>query len=329
MTLALDHLFLPAKRGQLLVTRIMGGALILLAVSVWGAAIFASLAGAVGERMSGAEAAAVNARREATALLVRRDQDRSGREKAGTARLAALAAEEANASPSGDQLAEAVGFAEGPTGRKEAFIKIVLPLILAENARILDERHRLESIAGNRDRLSESDNMWLRAMAADYDLGDNLTVSDLLDELLPKVDVIPVSMALGQAAEESGWGTSHPAQGQNALFGLQTMAIGGILSAPVQTRDGRLKNAGFEHLRQCVTAYMHTINSRRPYAEFRTARAERRRSGKPLDGIQLVAHLTRYSELGGEYIRKIQALIRRNRLDLLDRDGVAAKSALR
>jgi Bax protein len=131
-------------------------------------------------------------------------------------------------------------------------------------------------------------------------------------------------MALGQAAEESGWGASRPAQGQNALFGLQTMSIGGLISAPVPARDGRLKNASFEHLRQCVAVYMHTLNSHRAYAEFRTARAERRRMGKSLDGPILVTHLTRYSELGMDYVRKIQSLIRRNRLDALDRAPKAA-----
>jgi Bax protein len=303
--------------------------LVLLAVIVWGAALFASLSGAVGERMTGAELAAQAARREASALLARRDQERTGRVTADRARLAALAAEESNASPRGDQLAEAVGFADGPSGRKEAFIKIVLPLILAENARISDERHRFESMRRTKADIGEADLFWLRAMAADYDLSDDLAPADILEELLPKVDIIPVSMAIGQAAEESGWGTSRPAQGQNALFGLQTMAIGGIVSAPVATRDGRLKNASFEHLRQCVTAYMHTINSRRPYSEFRAARAERRAQGKSLDGAMLISHLTRYSELGVDYTRKIQALIRRNRLDLLDHQASLPKSALR
>jgi Bax protein len=318
--------FLPqpatGARFRRAISRLVGLCLVLAAIGVWGAVLYASLTGVVDARQSGAEAIAASARRDALELLAQRAAENRGQAQARSARAAALAAEESGRSPDGSQLAEALGEAESPAARKEAFIKIVLPLILTENARIASERTRLLALAAQvrqQQNLSESNAVWLRAIAADYEISDDASLGDMLDSLMGKVDIIPPSMALGQAAEESGWGGSHPAQGQNALFGLQTMAIGGLLSAPVPARDGRLKNASFEHLRQCVTAYMHTLNTKRAYNEFRTARAERRKAGRLPEGPALVVHLTRYSELGMDYVRKIQSLIRRNRLDALDR----------
>lgn len=303
-------------------SRLAGLCLILSAIGIWGAVLYASLTGVVDARQSGAEAIAASARRDAQELLAQRAAENRGQAQARSARAAALAAEESGRSPDGTQLAEALGEADSPAARKEAFIKIVLPLILAENARIAAERSRLLALSEQvrqRQALNDADGVWLRAIAADYEISDDASPAETLDTLLGKVDIIPPSMALGQAAEESGWGGSHPAQGQNALFGLQTMAIGGLLSAPIPARDGRLKNASFEHLRQCVTAYMHTLNTKRAYIEFRTARTERRKAGRPLEGPALMVHLTRYSELGMDYVRKIQSLIRRNRLEALDR----------
>lgn len=308
----------PARRA---VAVLVGVLWLLAGFGVWGSVLFAALTGTLEARIGGAEAVAASAKREAAQLLAARAAERRQSTQSEAARIAAQVAASEGEAEAGPRLADVVGEADGPNARKEAFIGIVLPLILAENERLSGERARLLRLRGQADAaLGPDDLVWLRAMAADYDVDDpGATAAEMIDDLLPRVDIVPPSLALGQAAEESGWGTSRPAQGQNALFGLQTINIGGVVSAPVAARDGRLKNASFEHLRQCVTVYMHNLNTNRAYAAFRDARAERRRAARPLDGVALMAHLTRYSELGMDYIRKVQALIKRNRLDALDR----------
>ena len=49
-----------------------------------------------------------------------------------------------------------------------------------------------------------------------------------IDKLKNRMDIIPVSIALAQAAKESGWGTSRFALEGNAIFGQWTWDGQGI-----------------------------------------------------------------------------------------------------
>jgi Bax protein len=120
--------------------------------------------------------------------------------------------------------------------------------------------------------------------------------------------VVPVSLALAQAALESGWGTSRGARNGHSVFGH--MRFG-------DDDEGRLRH--FADLPAAVEAYALNLNTHRAYAEFRRARAAYRAEGKPLDGHSLAQHLHRYSERRMDYVRDVRGLMRANALRGLDR----------
>ena len=132
------------------------------------------------------------------------------------------------------------------------------------------------------------------------------------------MDEIPVSIAIAQAAKETGWGTSRFAQEGNALFGQWTWSGDGI--KPTAAEDNTThKVMRFKILQASVKAYHRNINTHSSYREFRNARAELRDAGKPLDSIILSKYLDEYAETGQQYVKIIQKIIEQN--DLKDFDN--------
>lgn len=210
--------------------------------------------------------------------------------------------------------------------KKTVFFKTMLPLVLQENERILKDRKRLirlrvEKNLGNK--LEARDRLWLAVLAERYKVKD-----DNINELLRRVDVVPPSLAMAQAAEESGWGTSRFAQVGNALFGQWTTA-GGDGIVPEDRPDGMdHKVRKFGTLTQSVAAYMRNLNTHRAYREFRRTRQSDRRKGAALDGYDLAATLSSYSARGDEYISSIRSIIDANALRALD-EAKLSRTALR
>jgi Bax protein len=200
--------------------------------------------------------------------------------------------------------------------RKRLFFQAVLPLILRANQEILNDRRRLWQIRADQ-RLGRSvaaeDRLWLAAVAERYKVP-----ADDIDVLIRRVDVVPPSMALAQAAEESGWGTSRFARLGNAIFGQWTTAEGNGLIPHDRDEDKDHKVRAFGTLIDSVRAYMLNLNTHRAYRELRRARAALRRSGDPLNGLSLARFLMRYSERGDKYVDAIRAMIRVNGLERLD-----------
>lgn len=219
-------------------------------------------------------------------------------------------------------------FAEiGPAAeRKAVFIQFMLPLILTANERILKERERLQALddAKRSGRpLEKADVKWLSSIMARYG-------AENMDQLLRRVDTIPPSLAIAQAAVESGWGTSRFAREGNALFGQRTFKRERPGIVPQERDEGQsFAVRAFDRLLDAVRAYKVNLNTHDAYSEFRRTRAEMRAAGKPLSGIDLVPTLIRYSEIGEEYVRTIEDIIRGNNLDNFDdarfSDGVTAK----
>lgn len=215
------------------------------------------------------------------------------------------------------QLPKDLADAETVQLRKAVFIKSVLPVILRVNEDILLERRRLLRVskhlaAGNT--LDAVDSEWLEMLTSRYEAepGD-------IEDLMRRVDVIPVSLALAQAAEESGWGTSRFAREGNALFGQYTYKKSkGIL--PSDRSNGRKhKIRAYANLLETVRSYMHNLNYHRAYGDFRSKRAVMRDAEGTIDGHALAGELRRYSERGADYIRTIRVIIRYNNFDALDR----------
>lgn len=200
--------------------------------------------------------------------------------------------------------------------RKRLFFQAVLPLILRANQEILADRKRLWQLHADKRlgrKLAPADRLWLRVLADRYKVD-----ADNLPALIRRVDVIPPSMALAQAAEESGWGTSRFARQGNAIFGQWTTSEGEGLVPLERDEDKDHKVRAFRKLIDSVQAYMLNLNTHRAYRELRRARATLRQSGLPIAGLSLSRFLHRYSERGDKYVDAIRAMIRGNGLERLD-----------
>ena len=200
--------------------------------------------------------------------------------------------------------------------KKELFFKSVLPLVLHVNEQIRVDRARLIEVRKkkvNDQKISAADQLWLAALADRYKAD-----RDDLFELTRRTDIIPPSLALAQAAEESGWGTSRFVIEGNALFGQWTVeGDRGIVPAR-RDADRSHKIKAFETLLDAVRAYARNLNTHRAYSQFRLERASLRREGTFLDGLALSSSLSKYSERGEDYVDSIKSLIRGNRLEKLD-----------
>jgi len=191
--------------------------------------------------------------------------------------------------------------------RKELFIKIVLPLILEENTRIKLDRKKLFRIL-NKSNTSSTDTKWLNIKFKQYGIKNK-------DIALLKIrmDEIPVSLAIAQAAKETGWGSSRFAQEGNALFGQWTWSGEGIKPASVD-KNAKHKVAKFKILKASVEAYQRNLNTHPSYQNFRKERAIQRDNNGKLNSLELVKYLDKYAETGIEYTKVLIKIIEQNSL---------------
>ena len=191
--------------------------------------------------------------------------------------------------------------------KKETFIKIVLPLIVAENEKILDDRYKLNKIISKKI-TNEQEKQWLRQKFLEYKVKKGS-----VKELQLRMDIIPTSIALAQAAKESGWGTSRFALEGNAIFGQWTWDGKGI--APLM-RDKRKnhKILRFPILRASVKAYKNNLNTHKSYSKFREKRMELRKKKRSIEGLELTETLNNYAQTGSEYTKILKQIINQNRL---------------
>ena len=204
-----------------------------------------------------------------------------------------------------------------PQDRKIMFIKAALPLILHANEMILWDRKKVMKLL---DRIREGmtisswEQAWLNRKAQEYGLEE----LDLA-ELVRRIDVIPPSLALAQAAEESGWGTSRFAREGNAIFGQRTWHGKNAILPARREKGETFKVRTFSRLIDGIMSYTRNLNGHSAYDEFREARELQRRQNGRLDGYDLAATLKRYSERGDAYIESIRMLIRVNNLRAFDK----------
>jgi len=195
--------------------------------------------------------------------------------------------------------------------RKNLFIQIVLPLIIEENTKIKLDRKKLFVIL-NKNNNSKSDIDWLKNKFKQYGVAKND-----LSTLKIRMDEIPVSLAIAQAAKETGWGTSRFAQKGNALFGQWTWSGNGIKPAAADS-NSKHKVASFKVLKASVKAYQRNINTHSSYKKFRKERAIQRDNNGKLDSLQLVKYLDKYAETGIEYTKILSKIIKQNSLTDFD-----------
>ena len=195
--------------------------------------------------------------------------------------------------------------------RKNLFIQIVLPLIIEENTKIRLDRKKLFAIL-NKNNNSKTDKEWLLKKFKQYGVNKND-----LSTLKIRMDEIPVSLAIAQAAKETGWGTSRFAQEGNALFGQWTWSGEGIKPAGADS-DSKHKVAKFKVLKASVKAYQRNLNTHSGYKNFRKERAIQRDNQGKLNSLELVKHLDKYAETGVEYTKILKQIIQQNSLTDFD-----------
>ncbi len=200
---------------------------------------------------------------------------------------------------------------ENTKKRKNMFIKIVLPLIVKENNKIRVDRKRLFTIL-NKNSNTDIEKKWLEKKYKQYGVRKND-----LSSLKIRMDEVPVSLAIAQAAKETGWGTSRFALKGNALFGQWTWSGEGL--KPKNAEEGKEhKVMRFNSLQLSVRAYLRNLNTHSSYKNLRKARTELRNQNKPLDSLILSEYLDKYAETGSKYIEVLQQIIEQNNLKDFD-----------
>ena len=200
--------------------------------------------------------------------------------------------------------------------KKRLFVQAVLPIVLRVNEEIVTARWRAERLGEGllwEGALSASDRRWLIGVAEHYG-----TAPFDVPGLLKRMDIVPPSLALAQAAEETGWGTSRFAREGNALFGQYTYkSVTGMIPRQ-RDADSQHRVRRHDSLLDAVRAYAHNLNIHWAYEDFREQRALLRRADRPISGHDLAGELGQYSERRAAYVESIRAIMRQNRLQDFD-----------
>ena len=199
--------------------------------------------------------------------------------------------------------------------KRDLFIKILLPLILDENKKITEDRKRLFKIL-NKNFNSPGERVWLKRRFKEYKIKDKD-----LSKLKMRMDIIPTSIALAQAANESGWGTSRFALEGNALFGQWTWSKKGI-SPKNKDKNKSHKVLQFQVLKASVRAYKNNLNTHNAYSQFREARAKLRETNNLIDGRELTQYLKNYASIGEKYVKILNDIIDKNSLTDFDKSNL-------
>lgn len=206
--------------------------------------------------------------------------------------------------------------------RKRIFIQILLPIVLSENEKIIADRRKLVTIINRKSFKKDAD--WLNEKFQQYKVKNNNT-----KELLLKMDIIPPSLAIAQAAYESGWGTSRFAIEGNALFGQWSWKENNGMIPEDRGEDEKHEISKFNQIRYAVSAYKNNLNTHPFYEEFRKERA-RQRAGRlsgSISGMKLIEHVHKYSIRGNDYVLGLKKIIEQNALQDFDKANLLVKKS--
>ena len=188
--------------------------------------------------------------------------------------------------------------------RKVVFVTVVLAHVLWVNDQLREHRARIlrlrkANLSGKV--LRHRDRRWLERIAGEY-----RTKPMAFGDLLRRVDIVPPRLAVAQAVQESGWGTSRFARTGNALFGQHAPVGAGAITA---RGDARVGLKAFDTIQRSVLGYMQNLNSHPAYGQFRTIREKMRRDEKPINAMVLAGSLARYSEEGRLYVDRLRKIM--------------------
>jgi len=211
-------------------------------------------------------------------------------------------------------------FSDFPAGsqRKDAFFDYMVPLIQQANQRILSKRQQAQTLfaKSKTQSLSQQDMAWLNQLADQYDVAP-FDIKNPKDQaaLLSRVDQIPVSLAVAQAANESAWGTSRFAKKANNYYGQWCFTKGCGLVPAKRSAGATHEVRAFKHPKDSVKSYLHNLNTHRTYAKLREIRATQRKQNQSLSGDKMAQGLVNYSQRKQAYVKELQSMIRYNKLN--------------
>ena len=204
--------------------------------------------------------------------------------------------------------------------RKRLFINTLIPIIYSENLQILNDRKKILDWWRESDGENFSRDFWPQWL---FELSEKYGSSDSnLGNLLVRVDIIPISLALAQSAIESGWGTSRYSREGNAVFGQYTFDESKGLRPKDRNENDEFFIKKFSNLSESVRSYLKNINTHLAYADFREERKKLRMSGENLSGYKLVNFLKDYSERRESYIRDVKEIMNSNNFQKYDKGNV-------
>ena len=200
--------------------------------------------------------------------------------------------------------------------RKDLFIKSMIPIIFIENEKVLIDRKKILNWWTETEGEEIAREFWPDWLIGTSDLynfdGENI------GDLLKRVDIIPISLALSQAVIESGWGTSRYAREGNAIFGQYTFdEDSGLIPEKREKKDKHLIKK-FGSLNLSVRSYIKNLNTHNAYAGLRKKRRDLRMEGSLITGHKLLPFLYNYSERGKDYITDLTKLIDENNFKKFD-----------
>ena len=216
-----------------------------------------------------------------------------------------------------ENIPEDISHAVSTRIKKQTFFMALLPMVLMANEEVRKERAEAIDLLQRftNKALNKLDIQRLTDIAKRYGLKNTPPSSKTFTvELLRRIDEIPPSLVLAQAANESAWGTSRFAQQAKNLFGEWTFIPGSGIVPKGRPDGATYEVRRFDSLHSSIRSYMNNLNSHRAYRYFRTIRADMRNKGIPFDGLKLAEGLQKYSERGQDYVRDIQAIISYNAL---------------
>ena len=209
-------------------------------------------------------------------------------------------------------------FAAG-SPRKTAFFDYFSPLIDEKNGLIIESRQALLAWYEIASDLVDDEKRQVQSLAAYYRINDfNIEIDDDWRELLARVNAIPASLALAQAANESAWGTSRFAREANNFYGQWCFQKGCGLVPAKRDKNKTHEVAAFKSPEESVEKYIHNLNSHNAYKTLRKIRMQLGLDNKLITGIELAEGLLHYSERGKEYISELQSMIKFNKLTRYD-----------
>lgn len=201
--------------------------------------------------------------------------------------------------------------------RKQAFFSFLYPRIVLANTRVLLMRQHLMELAG-RETLTPEDEQWLARQAERLRANGELGSNEMFESLARRLDVVPPSLVLAQAANESAWGTSRFALQGNNLFGQWCFTQGCGIVPGSRVEGATHEVASFSSPYQSIRSYVQNLNRHMTYTPLRETRERLRSDGADPGGRALATGLVGYSERGQEYVEEIRAMISFNNLAFYD-----------